>query len=107
MVHSNEMVNNKHQGAVFLLGGLYRWYFKLSDVIIVSRLPATIATYALLGSYVAQSDMGDFSDENADAAASAYNEALSNARLTPVPNAQFFDKVKELHKAHKLVLFSI
>ncbi len=51
--------------------------------------------------------MGDFSDENADAAASAYNEALSNARLTPVPNAQFFDKVKELHKAHKLVSFSI
>jgi hypothetical protein len=79
----------------------YLLYLQVRRDIYSGKLPATIATYALLGSYVAQSDMGDFSDENADAAASAYNEALSNARLTPVPNAQFFDKVKELHKAHK------
>ncbi|VIO97060.1 conserved hypothetical protein,hypothetical protein [Brugia malayi] len=59
------------------------------------RLPATLATHALLGSYVAQSVRGDYEPSL------QYIDFLRNCHLAPIPNEILYEKVEELHKNHK------
>ncbi|VDM39092.1 unnamed protein product [Toxocara canis] len=59
------------------------------------RLPATLATHALLGSYVAQAERGDFQDTP------GYDDFLRDCRLAPVPSSTLYEKIRELHKQHK------
>uniref|UniRef100_A0A1I8EGZ7 Moesin/ezrin/radixin homolog 1 n=1 Tax=Wuchereria bancrofti TaxID=6293 RepID=A0A1I8EGZ7_WUCBA len=59
------------------------------------KLPATLATHALLGSYVAQSVRGDYKPSL------QYIDFLRSCHLAPIPNEILYEKVEELHKNHK------
>uniref|UniRef100_A0A1I7VBH7 Moesin/ezrin/radixin homolog 1 n=1 Tax=Loa loa TaxID=7209 RepID=A0A1I7VBH7_LOALO len=59
------------------------------------KLPATLATHALLGSYVAQSVRGDYEPSL------QYIDFLRSCHLAPLPNETLYEKVEELHKQHK------
>ncbi|KAL3998890.1 FERM N-terminal domain family protein [Acanthocheilonema viteae] len=59
------------------------------------KLPATLATHALLGSYVAQSVRGDYEPSL------QYIDFLRSCDLAPAPNETLYEKVEELHKHHK------
>ncbi|CAG9538757.1 unnamed protein product [Cercopithifilaria johnstoni] len=59
------------------------------------RLPATLATHALLGSYVAQSVLGDYEPSL------QYIDFLRSCNLAPMPNETLYEKIEELHKHHK------
>ncbi|KAM3720472.1 Band 4.1-like protein [Dirofilaria immitis] len=59
------------------------------------KLPATLATHALLGSYVAQSVRGDYEPSL------EYIDFLKNCNLAPLPNETLYEKIEELHRHHK------
>uniref|UniRef100_A0A915PES1 FERM domain-containing protein n=1 Tax=Setaria digitata TaxID=48799 RepID=A0A915PES1_9BILA len=59
------------------------------------KLPATLTTHALLGSYVAQSVQGDYEPSL------QYIDFLRSYQLAPVLSETLFEKVEELHKHHK------
>ncbi|VDO51688.1 unnamed protein product, partial [Onchocerca flexuosa] len=59
------------------------------------KLPATLATYALLGSYVAQSVRGDYESSL------QYIDFLKSCHLAPLPNETLYEKIEELHRHHK------
>uniref|UniRef100_A0A0R3RHF2 Moesin/ezrin/radixin homolog 1 n=1 Tax=Elaeophora elaphi TaxID=1147741 RepID=A0A0R3RHF2_9BILA len=63
--------------------------------IFTGKLPATLATHALLGSYVAQSVRGDYEPSL------QYIDFLRSCYLAPMPNETLYEKVEELHKHHK------
>ncbi len=57
-------------------------------------------THALLGSYLAQSELGDYDSEVRD---SGY---LKGIQFAPQQDADLEEKVMELHKTHALVYIS-
>ncbi|VDN26960.1 unnamed protein product [Gongylonema pulchrum] len=70
-------------------------YEKVEEIHKQHRLPATLATYALLGSYVAQSVHGDYEPSL------QYIDFLRSYRLAPVPSETLYEKVEEIHKQHR------
>ncbi|VDN04314.1 unnamed protein product [Thelazia callipaeda] len=68
--------------------------------IYTGKLPATVATHALLGSYVAQSEQGDYEPSL------QYVDFLKSCRLAPLSNDTLYEKIEELHKQHKGVTSS-
>lgn len=62
-----------------------------------SRLPCSFVTHALLGSYLVQSELGDY-DVNEHGQGSAYIREL---KLAPNQTPELEDKVSELHRTHK------
>lgn len=62
------------------------------------RLPCSFATHTVLGSYTAQSELGDYDPEEL---ASDY---ISELRFAPNQTKELEEKVMELHKTYKWVL---
>lgn len=72
---------------------------QLADDIVSARLPCSFVTQALLGSYMAQSLKGDYDPEK-------HNEYyLSDLKFAPNQTAELEEKVVELHKTHKFVIW--
>lgn len=61
------------------------------------RLPCSFVTHALLGSYLVQSELGDF---DAEERSTGY---LKGIRFAPEQDADLEEKVMELHKTHAYV----
>lgn len=59
------------------------------------RLPCSFVTHALLGSYLVQSELGDYDPEEHG------NNYLSEFRFAPNQTPELEEKVMELHKQHK------
>ena len=63
----------------------------------LSRLPCSFVTHALLGSYLVQSELGDY-DVVEHGTGSDYVRQL---RLAPNQTPELEEKVSELHRTHK------
>ncbi|KAH7730140.1 FRM-1 protein [Aphelenchoides avenae] len=74
----------------------YLLHLQLRNDIVTEKLPATFATHALLGSYIAQSEFGDYVP-NLD----GYDAFLRNARIAPIVTSDLNEKVRELHRQNK------
>ncbi len=61
------------------------------------RLPCSFVTHALLGSYLVQSELGDY-DQGEHGTGSEYVREL---RLAPNQTPELEEKVSELHRTHK------
>ncbi|XP_063968383.1 protein 4.1-like isoform X6 [Lytechinus pictus] len=70
---------------------------QIRDDILRGRLPCSLVTHALLGSYVVQSELGDF-DADKHGIDTAY---LGQFRFAPERKKELDDKVMELHKTHR------
>ncbi|XP_066154512.1 protein 4.1 homolog isoform X1 [Euwallacea fornicatus] len=73
----------------------YQLCLQIRNDILGGRLPCSFVTHALLGSYLAQSELGDY---DADAMPRGY---LKDFKIAPNQNQDLEDKVCELHKTHK------
>ncbi|XP_014666773.1 PREDICTED: LOW QUALITY PROTEIN: protein 4.1 homolog [Priapulus caudatus] len=74
-----------------------RYYLCLQvrNDILSQTLPCSFVTHALLGSYLVQSEIGDYDpDEHND-------EYMSDFRFAPSQTRELEEKVAELHKTHK------
>ncbi|XP_011674314.1 protein 4.1 isoform X2 [Strongylocentrotus purpuratus] len=70
---------------------------QIRDDILRGRLPCSLVTHALLGSYVVQSELGDF-DADKHGIDTAY---LGQFRFAPERKKELDEKVMELHKTHR------
>lgn len=77
-----------------------RYYLclQLRDDVVSGRLPCSFATHTVLGSYTAQSELGDYDPEEL---ASDY---ISELRFAPNQTKELEEKVMELHKTYKWVI---
>ena len=66
--------------------------------ILEGRLPCTFVTHALLGSYLVQSEMGDY-----DPKEMIDRGYLKDFKIAPNQSTELEDKVMDLHKTHKWV----
>ena len=73
----------------------YYLCLQIRNDILSGRLPCSFVTYALLGSYLVQSELGDYDPEEHT---SGY---LSDFRFAPNHTSELEEKVCELHKQHK------
>ncbi|KMY95038.1 protein 4.1 homolog isoform X6 [Drosophila simulans] len=74
----------------------YHLCLQVRNDILEGRLPCTFVTHALLGSYLVQSEMGDYDAE--EMPTRAY---LKDFKIAPNQTAELEDKVMDLHKTHK------
>lgn len=65
--------------------------------ILSGRIPCSFVTHAILGSYLAQSDIGDFDITEHD----DQGRYLNVLRFAPNQTAELLEKVAELHKQHR------
>uniref|UniRef100_A0A3Q3X9M5 FERM domain-containing protein n=1 Tax=Mola mola TaxID=94237 RepID=A0A3Q3X9M5_MOLML len=74
-----------------------RYYLSLQlrDDVVSGRLPCSFATHTVLGSYTAQSELGDYDLEELGC------DYISELRLAPNQTKELEDKVMELHKTYK------
>ncbi|XP_019767472.2 protein 4.1 homolog isoform X2 [Dendroctonus ponderosae] len=73
----------------------YQLCLQIRNDILNSRLPCSFVTHALLGSYLAQSELGDYDPETMP------RNYLKDFKIAPSQNQDLEDKVCELHKTHK------
>ncbi|GBM14534.1 Band 4.1-like protein 3 [Araneus ventricosus] len=73
----------------------YQLCLQIRNDVISGKLPCSFVTYALLGSYLVQSELGDYDPEEH---ASNY---LSDFRFAPNQTPELEEKVAELHRQHK------
>ncbi|CAL1277250.1 unnamed protein product [Larinioides sclopetarius] len=73
----------------------YQLCLQIRNDVITGKLPCSFVTYALLGSYLVQSELGDYDPEEH---ASNY---LSDFRFAPNQTPELEEKVAELHRQHK------
>ncbi|XP_047662239.1 band 4.1-like protein 3 isoform X3 [Tachysurus fulvidraco] len=74
-----------------------RYYLclQLRDDVVSGRLPCSFVTHSLLGSYIAQSELGDYDpDELA-------NDYISDLRFAPNQTKELEEKVMDLHRHYK------
>ncbi|XP_043866850.1 protein 4.1 homolog isoform X9 [Drosophila mojavensis] len=74
----------------------YHLCLQVRNDILEGRLPCTFVTHALLGSYLVQSEMGDYDPK--EMPTRAY---LKDFKIAPNQTAELEDKVMDLHKTHK------
>ncbi|XP_014294296.1 protein 4.1 homolog isoform X3 [Halyomorpha halys] len=74
----------------------YLLCLQVRNDILSGKLPCSFVTHALLGSYLVQSELGDYSQE--EYPDSSY---LSKFKFCPKPAPGLEEKVMNLHKAHK------
>ncbi|KQS62155.1 uncharacterized protein Dere_GG21953, isoform C [Drosophila erecta] len=74
----------------------YHLCLQVRNDILEGRLPCTFVTHALLGSYLVQSEMGDYDGE--EMPTRAY---LKEFKIAPNQTPELEDKVMDLHKTHK------
>ncbi|XP_055932394.1 band 4.1-like protein 3 isoform X3 [Argiope bruennichi] len=73
----------------------YQLCLQIRNDILCGKLPCSFVTLALLGSYLVQSELGDYDpDEHG-------NNYLSEFRFAPNQTPELEEKVVELHKQHK------
>ncbi|XP_054154106.1 band 4.1-like protein 1 isoform X2 [Oppia nitens] len=73
----------------------YLLCLQIRNDILIGRLPCSFVTHAMLGSYLAQSELGDYEpDEHG-------NNYLSEFRFAPNQTHELEEKVCELHKQHR------
>ncbi|RWS31118.1 band 4.1-like protein 3 [Leptotrombidium deliense] len=73
----------------------YQLCLQIRNDILTGRLPCSFVTHALLGSYLVQSELGDYDpDEHV-------NGYLSDFRFAPNQSPELEEKVAELHRTHK------
>ena len=65
--------------------------------ILSGRIPCSFVTHAILGSYLAQSELGDFDDSDHD----DNGNYLSSIHFAPSQTQELQEKVTELHKQHR------
>ncbi|XP_055383445.1 protein 4.1 homolog isoform X2 [Condylostylus longicornis] len=74
----------------------YHLCLQVRNDILEGRLPGSFVTYALLGSYLVQSEMGDWDiREHND------RRYLRDFKIAPEQTSELLDKVIDLHKTHK------
>ena len=73
----------------------YQLCLQIRNDIITGRLPCSFVTHALLGSYLAQSELGDYDPKEHSF------DYLSDFRFAPNQTPELEEKVMELHKQHK------
>lgn len=80
-----------------------RYYLclQLRDDVVSGRLPCSFATHTVLGSYTAQSELGDYDPEELG------SDYISELRFAPNQTKELEEKVMELHKTYKLVSVSL
>lgn len=61
------------------------------------RLPCSAVTYALLGSYTVQSELGDFDIDEFGPG----TEYIRKMRFAPHQDRELLKKIAELHRTHK------
>ncbi|XP_041565970.1 protein 4.1 homolog isoform X4 [Drosophila elegans] len=74
----------------------YHLCLQVRNDILEGRLPCTFVTHALLGSYLVQSEMGDYDAD--DMPTRAY---LKDFKIAPNQTTELEEKVMDLHKTHK------
>ncbi|KAH8384747.1 hypothetical protein KR093_007339 [Drosophila rubida] len=77
----------------------YHLCLQVRNDILEGRLPCTFVTHALLGSYLVQSEMGDYDPK--EMPTRAY---LKDFKIAPNQAMELEDKVMDLHKTHKYVM---
>ncbi|XP_065167109.1 protein 4.1 homolog isoform X2 [Atheta coriaria] len=73
----------------------YHLCLQIRNDILNNKLPCSFVTHALLGSFLVQSEVGDY---DGDTMGRTY---LKDFKFAPNQNAELTDKVIELHKTHK------
>ncbi|KAK9511072.1 hypothetical protein O3M35_005710 [Rhynocoris fuscipes] len=74
----------------------YQLCLQIRNDILSEKLPCSFVTHAMLGSYLVQSELGDFcADEHTDPS------YLANFKFSPHRTPELETKVMELHKTHK------
>ncbi|CAH1125764.1 unnamed protein product [Ceutorhynchus assimilis] len=73
----------------------YQLCLQIRNDILSGRLPCSFVTHALLGSYLAQSELGDYDPDHMP------RGYLKDFKIAPSQNQDLEDKVCELHKTHK------
>ncbi|XP_058274466.1 band 4.1-like protein 3b isoform X2 [Hemibagrus wyckioides] len=68
---------------------------QLRDDVVSGRLPCSFATHTLLGSYIAQSELGDYDPVELG------SDYLSDLRFAPNQTKELEEKVIDLHRSHK------
>ncbi|XP_064535813.1 protein 4.1 homolog isoform X5 [Drosophila montana] len=74
----------------------YHLCLQVRNDILEGRLPCTFVTHALLGSYLVQSEMGDYDPK--EMPTRAY---LKDFKIAPNQTSELEEKVMDLHKTHK------
>ncbi|XP_059608282.1 protein 4.1 homolog isoform X4 [Phlebotomus argentipes] len=74
----------------------YHLCLQVRNDILEGRLPCSFITHALLGSYLVQSELGDYDPQ--EMKSRAY---LKDFRFAPNQTPELEDKVVDLHKSHK------
>ena len=70
-------------------------------VCFIKRLPCSFVTYALLGSYVAQAELGDYNEHDHE----PKFDYLRELKFAPTQNAELLYRIHEQHKRHKYIKF--
>lgn len=73
----------------------YHLCLQIRNDILSNRLPCSFVTHALLGSYLVQSELGDYDSD------SMTKNYLRDFKFAPNQSQELEDKVMELHKTHK------
>ncbi|XP_072376683.1 protein 4.1 homolog isoform X1 [Diabrotica undecimpunctata] len=73
----------------------YHLCLQIRNDILNNRLPCSFVTHALLGSYLVQSELGDYDPENMG------KNYLSEFKFAPNQTPDLEQKVMELHRTHK------
>lgn len=66
-----------------------------NKILIICRLPCSFVTHALLGSYLVQSEMGDYDPSEHS------RNYLKDFKFAPNQTPELEEKVMELHRSHK------
>ncbi|XP_037807931.1 protein 4.1 homolog isoform X4 [Lucilia sericata] len=74
----------------------YHLCLQVRNDILEGRLPCTFVTHALLGSYLVQSEMGDYDPKDMP-----NRNYLKDFKIAPNQSTELEDKVMDLHKTHK------
>lgn len=75
----------------------YLLYLQLRADILSGRLPCSFVTYSLLGSYVVQSDLGDYdADEHRHG-----TDYIRTIQFAPHQTEELLEKIAELHRTHR------
>jgi len=77
----------------------YQLCLQIRNDIITGRLLCSFVTHALLGSYLVQSEVGDYDPEEHG------RTYLKDFKFAPNQTPELIEKVMDLHKTHKSVLF--
>ncbi|KAG1650733.1 Band 4.1-like protein 3 [Nymphon striatum] len=73
----------------------YQLCLQIRNDILTGKLPCSFVTHALLGSYLVQSELGDYDPED------HRSDYVAEFRIAPNQTVELEEKVMELHKTHK------